>query len=410
MPPMPTFVETRPAALHDAEPRSPGRRLGSLALSLMLAVACFLLPVWMGLGDFNLESTMMGKDYEAMSLDPLGGTGPHPERFLSPLLAWLLGLSGGRYWLFSHGMLVVFLTIVQHVTFRKSGDRVWATAFTFGLSISAVVATYRGLVGYSDPLTLCLLAGAIVLARRQTTFWVLLGACLLNHGQTLFFWPWLVHQRSRVARLGWGDAALAVAGVAAYLFARACLISDDAAAAAKTFSGANLSLSWYVKQIDWARAADLWLLILPGTVFCFGFQLIVLAWDLVGPHRREAVVSVCLMLVAIGAILVIAIDIFRFVALLAFPMFVAMHRRFVPRRRSVVALWLAIAGSIAIERWQRDVVSFLMDRLVESALAGRTAPLVTGVLPQYWWVFGGYVAFLALVGFAAVRTAPRCEI
>lgn len=405
---MPTFVEIRPAA-PGAEPSSLRRSLGSLALSVLLAVACFLLPVWMGLGDFNRESTMMGKDYEAMSLDPLGGTGPHPERFLSPLLAWLSGLSGSRYWLFSHGMLVVFLAIVQHVTFRKSGDRAWATAFTFGLSISAIVATYRGLVGYSDPLTLCLLAGAIVLARRRTMFWVLLGACLLNHGQTLFFWPWLVYQRARVVRLGLGDAALAAAGVAAYLVARACLISDDAAAAAKTFSGASLSLAWYVKQIDWARAADLWLLVLPGVVFCFGFQLIVLAWDLVGPHRREALISVCLMLVAIAAILVIAIDIFRFVAMLTFPMFVAMHRRFVPRRRSIVALWLAIAGSIAIERWQRDVVSFLMDRVVESALAGRTAPVLTGVLPQCWWVFGGYAAFLVLIAFAATRTMPRFE-
>jgi len=400
------FAEQAPAGSSALPPPATAwtRGVRSAALSLGIAILCFVASI--PFGDFQMEATMMGKDYELMSLDPLGGKGPHPERFLSPLFAWLLGLSGPRYWLFSHGTLILFLALAHHLTVMKSRDHLWATTFVFGISISATAATYRGLVGYSDPLSFCLLALTIALLRNGPAFWTLLGLGLLNHGQNLFLWPWLVYERSRLTRLGLGDAVGAGLGFVAYAAARELLISDAPTAGAGSFSGASLSVSWYLTHLDWPRAIDLWVLILPTLVFCFGAQLLVLWWDLLGPRRRERWIAMALLMGSIAAILVIAIDIYRFVALLTFSMLAAMHYRFVPNRRARIVLVASVLLTLAIRQPNIDLISHLMENMVEAALAGNKSPILTHVLPKCWYAFLGYTVFVGLLAVVAVWSAP----
>ncbi|MBL8748740.1 MAG: hypothetical protein JNK78_06240 [Planctomycetes bacterium] len=383
-------------------------RLRSPAVSLLIGLVCYVGAI--PFGDWNVDATMMGLDYQEMSLAPFAGRGPHPERFLTPLCAWLLGLSGPRFGLFSHGAMVVFLAMVHHLTFTRSKERVWATFFTYGLSLSALVATYRGLVGYSDPLTFCLLCVCIRWPERAGVFWAMLGLGLLNHGQTLFLWPWLIHERSRSSRLGFRDGLFAAAAVAVYFAARAWLVSDDSATGAtRSFSGATLSVSWYLEHLDWGRAVELWIMILPAIVFCFGFFIIVLLWDLIGEHRRQARIGAAWMLLGICGVLVLAIDIFRFVALLGFPMIVAMHRRFVPNARARVALVSAVALTVALRQPNLDAAGYLLRRMTEFALAGEKYPTLFGLVPHCWPAFLAYAAFLAALAVVARFTLPRTD-
>lgn len=378
--------------------------LRAAALSLGIAILCFGASI--PFGDFQTEATVMGKDYQLMSLDPLGGVGPHPERFLTPLCAWLVGLSGARFWLFSHGALILFFALAHHLTVRRSRDHLWATAFVFGIAISTTGATYRGLVGYSDPLSFCLLALAIACLRRGPAFWLLLALGLLNHGQNLFLWPWLVYERSRLTQLGRGDVVGAVLGLGAYGAARAWLIADGPTAGAGSFSQASLSLSWYLQSLDWPRTTDLWILILPALVYCFGAQLLVLWWDLLGPRRRERWIALALLMAAIVAILAVAVDIHRFLALLTFPMLAAMHHRFVPDRRARYVLVGSVMLTLAIRQPNLDLAQYLMDRMFEALTAGNRSPVATSVLPNHWYAFLGYAAFVGLLALVAVWSAP----
>lgn len=376
----------------------------SVVLSVVVAVACFFASI--PFGDFQTEASVMGKDYQLMSLDPLGGVGPHPERFLTPLCAWLLGLSGSRYWLFSHGTLILFLALAHHLTLRTSRDLVWATAFVCGISLSTTASTYRGLVGYSDPLSFCLLALTIAWWRHGKVFWLLLGLGLLNHGQNLFLWPWLVFERSRCTRLGRGDAVGAGLGLAVYALARTLLIPEVPTAGAGTFSGASLSIGWYLQTLDWARAIDLWILILPALVYCFGAQLLVLWWDLLGPNRRERWLAFALLLGSIAAVLVVAVDLYRFLALLTFAMLAAMHHRFVPTRRSQVVLVASVVFTLAIRQPNLELANYLLDRIYEVAVTGNRSPVLASLLPNYWYAFLGYAAFVGMMALVAAASAP----
>lgn len=391
-----------------APPRSSVRWVGlvtSVTVSLLLAAACYAASI--PFADFQLQSVMMGKDYETMSLDPLSGWGPHPERFLTPLIAWLVGLSGERYWMFSHGMLVTFLAFAHHLTFARSQNRVWATAFTYALSLSTLVGTYRGLVGYVDPTTFVLLCVCIRWFEKPWIVWSCMSLCVLNHGQTLFLFPWVVFERWRVARLRRLDAVLGMFAIAAYFVAHALLTTDDPARAANSVSGGSLSFAYYLGAMDWTKALELWIFVVPCAVFSYGFALIVLLWDLVGRDRRRSLQAVAVLLVSVCVMLAIAIDIFRFVPLIGFPMIAAMHRRIDPDRRACVVLVVAVVLTLAIRQWQLDQVSWLMDRLVEFAFQGHKNPTVTGLVPHHWPTFLGYLSFAVLLTVIARASLPR---
>ena len=373
---------------------APSTSLRSVLLSVLVATVCFAAVI--PLANFTLEATIMGKDYEAMSVDPLGGIGPHPERFLTPLLAWLVGLSGQHYWMFSHLMLVVFLALVHHGVWRRSGHHAWAGLFTLGIAMSGTVEVYRALVGYSDPTTYCLLTLCVLCARRRVVFWLLMTLDLLNHGSTLFLWPWLLGVRWHAARLDRFDAGAAVIAIAVYCFARSQLIGP------KTL----YSVSFFLESLNWRQAVELWALVLPAAVFCFGFLLIVLMWDLTGDQRRAALVEFGLMLVSLGAILFLAIDIIRFIGLLSFPMIAAMHRRLRPDRRSCWTLLAAVLLTLAFLPWQRQLVCHLLTRLGEQQAKMIPFPVLGGLVPQCWPAFAGYVGFLVVLAVAARWTRP----
>lgn len=383
----------------DGEPGGPPWRrvLGGMLLSLLVGVALFFAVI--PLAAIPLEATIMGKHYEEMSLDPLGGHGLHPERFLSPLLAWLLGLSGSRYWLFSHGLVVLFLALVHHLALTRTRDHLWAVTFAAGVAVSGAVEVYRCLVGYTEPATFCMLCLAILFLQRPSVFWLLAGLNLLNHGQTIFLWPWLVYERSRVARLGRVDVLLAAAGLAVYLFARSQLLANTGTP--------TLTASFYLRNLDWFRALEMWVLLVPNIVFCFGPFLIVLLWDLVGNRRREALPAMLCMLAGVCGVLVLALDIFRFAGLFVFPMIVAAHRRLVPDRRSLVVLIAAIVLTIALLPLQRETVMYLLRHLAESQLQGLPHPTLQGLVPACWPAFVGYALFVVILTVVAYFTLPQ---
>ena len=191
-------------------------------MSALAGVICYAVTVPLGA---EFAPQYMGESYQQMSVDPLGGRGPHPERFLTPLLAWLVGLSGERYWLFSHLLLVAWLALVHRLALQRSRDHVWAAAVTLGVAACGAADTMRHLCGYADATTYLLLTLAIVALNRPVVFWTLLALGLLNHGMTLFLWPWFVFQRLRAGPIRWVDGVLPLVGLACYWGARSVLMA-----------------------------------------------------------------------------------------------------------------------------------------------------------------------------------------
>lgn len=376
------------------------RALASTLGSLVAGVLCFAAAI--PLGNFPTEAIEMGQFFEAMSLDPLGGHGPHPERFLTPLLAWSIGLTGPRYWAFSQLMLIVFLALVHHLAYVRSRSQPWALVFTLGLSVSGIVTTYREMPGYSEPTTFCLVCLCLRFAHRGLLFWLLAGLCALNHGHSLLLWPWLAFERSRVARLGWLDGLLAACALAAYVAARGLLIRDSVPGQPE-----GLGLSFYLGTFGWLRTLEFWTFLVPGVVFAFGFLLIVLWWDLCGERGRDASIGALLVGGVIAISLMLATDTFRFTALLALPMIAAVHRRLAPDRRAFLVLVAAVGLTVVISRWQHGVLRFLMDRIVEFGLDGHRNPVLTGLLPRYWPILLAYPVFVALLLPIARWSLPR---
>lgn len=374
--------------------------LRSAGASLLVGAVCFAAAI--PLGSFPTETVEMGRDFEAMSSDPLGGNGPHPERFLTPLLAWSIGLTGSRYWAFSQVMLITFLALVHRLAVTRSGNQAWACVFTLGLSASGIVTVYREMPGYSDPTTFCLVCLCLRFCHRRALFWSLLALCALNHGHSLLLWPWLAFERSRVARLGWRDALFAAGVLLAYPVARSVVTNHGAAT-----HGRRLTLSSYLGTFDWSRTLEFWTFLVPGVVFSFGFLLVVLWWDLLGQRRREAAIRYALVLGVIAVSLMFATDTFRFTALLGLPMIAAVHRRVVPDRRAVVVLTLAVGATIVATPGQLQALRFLMDRIVEFTLEGHRSPVLSGLLPRYWPFLLAYPVFVALLAPIALWSLPR---
>ena len=371
-------------------------------VSALVAGACYAVTVPLGA---EFEPTYMGLSYQEMSVEPFGGRGPHPERFLTPLLAWLVGLSGERYWLFSHVLLVVWLALVHRLAAARSGSHVWAAAITLGVAACGAADTMRHLCGYADATTYVLLTLAIMALGRPAVFWTLLTLGLLNHGMTLFLWPWLVFQKWRASRLRWTDGLMAAAAIACYWGARAVLMADTPENA--------LTIQTYMGELAVARTLDLWALVVPNMVFAFGPFLIVLMWHVLSERAISAALGALLMLAGVCAILVVAIDIFRFVGLFSLCITFAVARELSPSKRSKWTLVGCVAVMLATLPLQRMLVTFLLDRHVEFAVQfaqqgdpSRTMPVIQGLIPAYWPAFAGYVAFVALLFVLAWRTRP----
>ena len=107
--------------------------------------------------------------------------------------------------------------------------------------------------------------------------------------------------------------------------------------------------------------------------------------------------------------MVLAIDIFRFAGLLAFPMLAAMYRRLQPSKRSLWTLVAAVGLMLAILPLQRMLCAYLLQRHVEFAVQGLTYPILAGVLPACWPAFVGYVVFVVLLFVVARHTAPQTD-
>ncbi len=371
-------------------------------VSALAGAICYAVTVPFGA---EFEPQYMGESYQQMSVDPFGGLGPHPERFLTPLLAWLVGLSGERYWLFSHLLLVAWLALVHRLAIQRSQDHVWAAAVTLGVAACGASDTMRHLCGYADATTYLLLTLAIVALNRPVVFWTLLALGLLNHGMTLFLWPWFVFQRWRAGSLGWADGVLPLVGVACYWGARSVLMADAV--------GHALTVENYLSELAVARTLDLWALIVPGMVFAYGPFLIVLMWHLVSERALSATFGALLMLCSVCVILAFAIDIFRFVGLFTLCITFAVARELNPSRRARWTLVACVGLMMATLPWQRQLVDFLLKRHVEFAVQfaqqgdpSQTMPVIQGLIPAYWPVFVGYVAFVALLFVLAWCTRP----
>ena len=378
----------------------PGRRWSLVPLALAAGAAAFAVSLLMLPAQWATWSS--GDDFARMSVAPLAGNGPFPHRMLGPLLAHLLGLSGDRYWLFSHGMLVTFLAAVFATAVHAGCSLLGAFVLTLVVSITGAVEVFKGYVGYAEPTSFVLLLASAALVRRPGWFWTLMLLGLLNHENLLFFWPWLLDRKAKSAGLRWGDAVGAAVVLALYWLERQWLTTGI------------LPASLYVSHQKLPFIAGAWILAVLGIVVWFGVLPVLLAWHAWFDGWRRAGTSIVLALGAFFGMTFLANDLQRFVGFLAIPVTFA-GIRMLQQPRGVLVVTLLGAITVPLIVWQRDVVRLVFDELM--VVAGRQAAagealdpisaVPTEVVPELWYVFAGYVAAHAVMLYAGRRWARR---
>lgn len=383
------------------DPAQRGPRWSLVPLALAAGAVAFVVS-WLML-PAQRQTWSSGDDYARMSLAPLAGNGPFPHRMLGPLLAHLLGLSGERYWLFSHGMLVTFLASVFGTAVHAGCSRLGAFVLTLVVSITGAVEVFKGYVGYAEPTSFVLLLASAALVRRTGWFWTVMLLGLCNHENLLFFWPWLLDRKAKATGgLRWSDAAGAAVVLALYWLERQLLTTGI------------LPASLYVSHQQLPFIAGAWILAVLGIVVWFGVLPVLLAWHAWFDGWRRAGTSIALALAAFFGMTFFANDLQRFVGFLAIPVTFA-GIRMLQQPRGVLVLTLLGALTVPLILWQRDVVRLVFDELM--VVAGRQAaagqPLdpisavPTEVVPELWYVFAGYLAAHVVMLLAGRRWARR---
>jgi len=333
----------------------------------------------------------MGVEYAAMSEDPLGRVGDHPYRVLGPLLAWLLGLGGDRYWLFSHGCVVLVLSLVFVVALRDTRSPLRAFAVTSLWCATLANQLFKGSVGYAEPLTFALMLVSLLCAGRTWWFWLIQLLALLNHEAIVFVWPWLLLEKRERAQVGAPDLVGAVVALGLYGAARWWFTHD---------SGASLqSVEWYWNsQTISLETIGMWALIVPYTLVAFGAQAAVVGWQWGEEGFRRGVLPSLVMLGAICAMLLLAVDLQRFICFLAFPITVGAIRIANTRHGPWVLLALAAATHFTIVVQTPYVLTIL--RTMHAVGADSVARFFPDVILRIWPIYLGYV--LALAALVAV--------
>src|SRR5262249_2535349 len=151
--------------------------------------------------------------------------------------------------------------------------------------------TYKALVGFSDPLTFVLLLLAIRWVQHTGVFWSANLLSVFNHELILFFTPWLLWERRRLARarlrVDLAAFALVLAVYAAFRWAIAQPSPDG---------GSKLTLGYYIGQ-SLFPFGTLWLGIATVVYWVadFGPLLVPVVWGLRAPRPRGENISLLLL-------------------------------------------------------------------------------------------------------------------
>lgn len=311
-----------------------------LALAVGLAVyllTCLLQPPG------PLPADGFGHEWSRMSMQPFAFLGQFPQRLLSPLLAHLVGLDGDRYHWFSRLLSGLLLATVFQFCRRRGRAVVDATLVTLAIGVSGAVQIYKGLVGFSDNLTVILLLLSVLVARHGALFWLLLLLNLTNHELVVFFVPWLWFVRWQAGG-SWRVDAPSLAAVMALYFGYSRYVGAHAAHQA-------FNAGFFLEN-HFLPFGTMWLCVLALVhwVSMFGPLLVVLCWHGAIPRPQHERVHTLLVLLGIAGIFGFAYDVMRHANILCVPLVIA-SSRLLEDRRARLPYALLVLAAIASTLW-----------------------------------------------------------
>ncbi len=400
-----------------------------MSRSLRQLVAFWLAALVVGAAVFGLtcltepalRTTMnFGANYGQMSTDPFGWLGKFPHRILSPLVANLLGFSGERYGLFTHGCSALMIAM-WFAAARFLGARFWqALLLTTTLAFTGAVQIYKGHVGYPDPVTFLLLTASIVAVDRAKLFWVLQFLSVMHHEQIFFFWPWLLYWRHQSARreqfpnehagpVRWRDDFIGGAVVAVLYVAFRFYVGAKA-------TDQVLTMEHY-SALDYFPVGTFGLVALNllSTFIWFGLLPILVAWHLFRDGWRCAGLGIVLFIFCQHAVFGVAHDVYRFTCFLFVPVLFAGLRLLRERWGTSVLLLFSGLSIVAIKLQAPVFVEIGTAVLVKQTPNGpavRIDPvstIVPEVIPVYWATFTAYLGCLMATLLIGWLWARRCR-
>ena len=318
------------------------REVVLVATALAAGLVAYLPTTW--LMPAAPATFSLGVEHQLLSAAPFEFGSRLPQRILGPLLAWAIGLGGEGYPRFTQSCSVLLLAAVFWFCRGRGARSADALLITLAVACSGTTQTYKALVGFSDPLTFALLLVALRCVGNAALFWAANFLSLLNHEFILFFMPWLLWERRRLAGARLSVDALALALVSGLYVAFRWWI----AARAPHGGEVKFDLGYYIGH-SLFPFGTLWLCIvtLVYWVADFGPLLVVIAWGMRGARPRGENASLLLLVAGIGGIytVVFAYDFERYGSFLFLPLVTASLRFLAdPRRRGCYALLVAGAA------------------------------------------------------------------
>jgi len=339
----------------------------------------------------------LGLAYQGMSTDPLGARGPFPHRVLAPLLAYLLGLGGERYWLFHHATVIGFLAVVFGAAILRGCSVLGGVVLALTISVTGAVELYKGHVGYPEPITFSLMITSVLVARRTGWFWLVQFLGLLTHDSLLFFWPWMLYVRANAnGRLRRVDLIAVGVVLAAYALARWFLMGSRAG---------TYSLAFYLSDQTTSYALGMWALDVLALLVNFGVLPVLLAWHAWFDGWRRAGVTSCLIVLAIFGMSFVAADLMRFTCYLVVPLVFAGIRLVQQPRGVLVLAGLAVLAKLTM--FAQHGPAALVFETMGKHLPDPVSAVVPKVVPELWYVWGGYLLAYAIMLWAGRWYARR---
>ncbi|GAB4140426.1 MAG: hypothetical protein Fur0037_06970 [Planctomycetota bacterium] len=321
-----------------------------------------------------------GLEWQRMSEDPFALRGQFPHRILSPLLAFCLGLGGGRFELFVRAEAVLLLAVAFLCCRRRAG-LLDALLVTLGVGASGAVQMYKQCwVGYVDDLSYSLLLLAVLAARRPVLFWSLWFLSLMNHEVALFLLPWLWHRRRLEGGGGRSDAVLAAGALAAYA---AFYVAVGALAEERVYDAAFFARNHLFPY----ATAWLWVLCLVQWLAAYGPLLVMLptAWHGGAPRERQGMLlAICGTL----AVFSLAFDVTRHANLLVLPLVTSATALLARGRRILVAALVAgaVLQSIWLSPWTASSwpMGYFLKAMANSGVYADYRRIPTHLIPAVW--------------------------
>lgn len=290
-----------------------------------------------------LPATGFGHDWALMSVQPFAFHGEFPQRLLSPLLAHLIGLDGAAYARFSRLLSVLLLATVFAFCRQRGRAIADAALVTLAIGVTGAIQIYKGLVGFSDNLTVILLLLAVMAARHTVIFWSLLLLNLTNHELVLFFVPWLWFVRWRDGA-DWRVDAVALATVIGLYLGYSHYVGTHAAAQKFT--------ARFFLENTFLPFGTLWLCLFAVVhwVSMFGPLLVVLFWHAAAPRPQHERLHTLLVLLGIAGIFGFAYDVLRHANILCVPLVFA-SSRLLETKRARLPYTLLVLATVGTTLW-----------------------------------------------------------